>query len=103
MTEKGESVYIRIYQLSKANKVLKYFGLGVFHTAIEIYNKEYWFGANNSDKSGVCETKINIHKLPLHQRIKIGTTLKTQIEVKRDAYSIRKRWMGRDYDVFQKL
>ena len=64
--EEGEPVYIRVYHLTKANCFLKIFGLGMFHSAIEVYNREYWFGANSTGKTGVCETKVDFHKLKLH-------------------------------------
>jgi hypothetical protein len=104
MDEKGNgtAVYIRVYHLHPINKAIRFVGLGLFHSAIEAHGKEYWFGANNTGKTGVCETRVNFHKLPLHQRIHIGNTLKTAMEVKKDAYSIRKYWLGKDYDVFNK-
>ncbi|GJD12126.1 DeSI-like protein At4g17486 [Galdieria sulphuraria] len=42
-----------VERLRKVNNYLILFGLGFFHSGVEIFGKEYSFGANNSMETGV--------------------------------------------------
>ncbi|KAL8149700.1 deSI-like protein At4g17486 [Apium graveolens] len=50
-------VLLNVYDLTPLNKYLFCFGLGVFHSGIEVYGMEYGFGAHDLSMSGVFEAE----------------------------------------------
>ncbi|XP_038996253.1 deSI-like protein At4g17486 isoform X2 [Hibiscus syriacus] len=53
----GSLVYLNVYDLTPLNNYLYWFGLGVFHSGIEVYGLEYGFGAHEYPTSGVFEVE----------------------------------------------
>lgn len=47
------NMYLNVYDLTPINNYLYWAGLGVFHSAIEVYGLEYAFGAHEYATSGV--------------------------------------------------
>lgn len=52
-----ESLKLNIYDLTCMNELMRWFGLGVYHSAIEAYGAEYAYGAHDFPSSGVFEVK----------------------------------------------
>ncbi|XP_054808131.1 deSI-like protein At4g17486 isoform X2 [Prosopis cineraria] len=50
-------VYLNIYDLTPINNYLYLFGLGIFHSGIEVHGMEYGFGAHEYPSSGVFEVE----------------------------------------------
>ncbi|XP_064960740.1 deSI-like protein At4g17486 [Musa acuminata AAA Group] len=50
-------LYLNVYDLTPVNKYLYWFGLGVFHSGIEVHGMEYGFGAHEYPTSGVFEVE----------------------------------------------
>nr|KYP55441.1 UPF0326 protein At4g17486 family [Cajanus cajan] len=50
-------VYLNVYDLTPANNYLYVFGVGIFHSGIEVYGMEYGFGAHEYSTSGVFEVE----------------------------------------------
>nr|XP_018682274.1 PREDICTED: deSI-like protein At4g17486 isoform X4 [Musa acuminata subsp. malaccensis] len=50
-------LYLNVYDLTPINKYLYWFGLGVFHSGIEVHGQEYGFGAHDYPSSGVFEVE----------------------------------------------
>ncbi|XP_058764553.1 deSI-like protein At4g17486 [Vicia villosa] len=50
-------VYLNVYDLTPANNYLYMFGVGVFHSGIEVHGMEYGFGAHEYPTSGVFEVE----------------------------------------------
>ncbi|XP_030552851.2 deSI-like protein At4g17486 [Rhodamnia argentea] len=50
-------VILNVYDLSPANSYTAWFGLGIFHSGIEVHGKEYGFGAHDFPASGVFEVE----------------------------------------------
>nr|XP_009386047.1 PREDICTED: deSI-like protein At4g17486 isoform X2 [Musa acuminata subsp. malaccensis] len=50
-------VYLNVYDLTPVNNYLYWFGLGVFHSGIEVHGMEYGFGAHDYPTSGVFEVE----------------------------------------------
>ncbi|KAL5211007.1 hypothetical protein ABZP36_006630 [Zizania latifolia] len=46
-------LYLNIYDISPINHYLYWFGLGIFHSGIEVHGMEYGFGAHEYPTSGV--------------------------------------------------
>ncbi|KAI9111106.1 hypothetical protein K1719_017981 [Acacia pycnantha] len=50
-------VYLNVYDLTPINNYLYLFGLGIFHSGIEVHGMEYGFGAHDYPSSGVFEVE----------------------------------------------
>lgn len=50
-------LYLNVYDLTPVNNYLYWFGLGVFHSGIEVHGMEYAFGAHDYPTSGVFEVE----------------------------------------------
>ncbi|KAI4335771.1 hypothetical protein L6164_014382 [Bauhinia variegata] len=51
------NVILHVYDLTPLNNYMYWFGLGIFHSGIEVYGKEYGFGAHDLPISGVFEVE----------------------------------------------
>jgi deubiquitinase DESI2 len=75
-TNMKSEVYINIYDLNNINICLWDFGLGIYHSGIEIDEYEYSFGGIR----GIYITKPK-SLIPLRQRLLLGTTNKSINEI----------------------
>ncbi|WOK98911.1 hypothetical protein Cni_G07623 [Canna indica] len=50
-------LYLNVYDLTPANNYLYWFGVGVFHSGIEVHGMEYGYGAHDYPTSGVFEVE----------------------------------------------
>ncbi|BFG40040.1 hypothetical protein CerSpe_263150 [Prunus speciosa] len=50
-------VVLNVYDLTPLNNYTVWFGLGIFHSGIEVHGKEYGFGAHDFPVSGVFEVE----------------------------------------------
>ncbi|XP_027361328.1 deSI-like protein At4g17486 isoform X2 [Abrus precatorius] len=50
-------VYLNVYDLTPINNYLYMFGLGIFHSGIQVHGVEYGFGAHEYPSSGVFEVE----------------------------------------------
>lgn len=57
--KKGHSIYLKIYNITKFNRITQLFGFGIYHTTLEIQNFEYSFGSTEDNSSGIYMCPIN--------------------------------------------
>ncbi|GFP84408.1 desi-like protein at4g17486 [Phtheirospermum japonicum] len=50
-------LYLNVYDLTPINNYLYWFGLGIYHSGIEVHGLEYGFGAHEFPTSGVFEVE----------------------------------------------
>lgn len=50
-------LYLNVYDLTPVNNYLYWFGLGIFHSGIEVHGMEFGFGAHEFPSSGVFEVE----------------------------------------------
>ncbi|GMI84272.1 hypothetical protein HRI_002096500 [Hibiscus trionum] len=50
-------VILHVYDLTQINNYSYWFGLGIFHSGIEVHGKEYGFGAHDFSSSGVFQVE----------------------------------------------
>ncbi|OWM65976.1 hypothetical protein CDL15_Pgr015401 [Punica granatum] len=53
----GALVVLNVYDLTDINNYTYWFGFGIFHSGIEVHDKEYGFGAHEFPASGVFEVE----------------------------------------------
>lgn len=56
-TKNQALLYLNVYDLTPINNYLYWFGLGIFHSGIEVHGLEYGFGAHEYSSSGVFEVE----------------------------------------------
>lgn len=102
--EKGNPVYLNVYHLSKVNIFVQFFGFGFFHTTIEVNDYEYSFGSTNGESCGVFFNKMSNHptNLALKEKVFLGFTLLTQIQITQLLLLYFPFWLGKSYDPFTK-
>lgn len=55
--EGGVPVVLNVYDLTPLNNYLYWFGVGIFHSGIEVHGLEYAFGAHDYPTTGVFEVE----------------------------------------------
>ncbi|XP_077210796.1 deSI-like protein At4g17486 [Tasmannia lanceolata] len=50
-------VFLNVYDLTPLNNYMYFFGLGIFHSGIEVHGSEYGFGAHDFPTSGIFEVE----------------------------------------------
>ncbi|EPS71594.1 hypothetical protein M569_03166 [Genlisea aurea] len=50
-------LYLNVYDLTPINNYLYWFGLGIYHSGIEVHGMEYGFGAHEYPSSGIFEVE----------------------------------------------
>nr|CAI64488.1 OSJNBa0065H10.7 [Oryza sativa Japonica Group] len=69
------SVVVNVYDLTPMNNYLYWFGLGIFHSGIEVHGVEYGFGAHEFPTSGVFEVEPkNCPGFVYRRSVRMGTT-----------------------------
>ncbi|XP_042510152.1 deSI-like protein At4g17486 [Macadamia integrifolia] len=50
-------VFLNVYDLTPMNNYMSWFGVGIYHSGIEVHGMEYGFGAHDFPTSGVFEVE----------------------------------------------
>ena len=95
----NEPVYINIYDLHKINNFIWYFGLGIFHTGIEMYGTEYSYGLNGGIYGSPPKSVMN---LPLRETIYLGNTNKSYSEIYNIILDLKNDFKEENYNVLNK-
>mmetsp|Transcript_104980 Transcript_104980/g.234341 ORF Transcript_104980/g.234341 Transcript_104980/m.234341 type:complete len:332 (+) Transcript_104980:44-1039(+) len=100
-----ELVTLHVYDIARdsrvqlANELFRPVGSGAFHAGVEVYGREWSFGARQ-DGSGVfaCEPRGNeSHRY--REALSLGSTALSAAEVVAVTTRLALEWLGRDYDV----
>ena len=96
------SIYLNIYDLTSLNKFLDCFGLGAYHSAIQIFDTEFSFGAHPYEHTGVIENQPNSNKLiQFRKTILLGNTSLKLNEISKILSDVKSKYIGNTYDVFK--
>ena len=94
----GTPVYLNVYDLNPINDTLITFGLGLFHSGVEVHGKEFSFGENG----GVFEnTPKEAPPAIFRTSILLGETRLGYREVDELVGSLRQSYPGSSYDVMR--
>ena len=99
---KGIPVYLNVYNISGVNYFFQIFGLGIFHTGVEITDREYSFGSTDRDYSGVIAIRPGSLGFQVKEKIYLGNTLYNMDEIRYLSTLISFIWRGLTYDPFSK-
>ena len=100
----GNPVYLNIYHLSFVNFILQIFGIGLYHTTIEVQDLEYSFGSTNEEVAGIFTNKAGTlsTRLRLKETIYLGSTLYNTYTIYKLLSNQYPYWLGSSYDPFVK-
>lgn len=100
----GNPVYLNIYHLSFVNFILQIFGIGLYHTTIEVQDLEYSFGSTNEEVAGIFTNKAGTisTRLRLKETIYLGNTLYNTYTIYKLLSYQYPYWFGSSYDPFVK-
>ncbi|KAI4327160.1 hypothetical protein L6164_019655 [Bauhinia variegata] len=96
-------VYLNIYDLTPVNNYLYLFGLGIFHSGIEVHDMEYGFGAHEYPTSGVFEVEPRSCPGFIFRRsVLLGSTDMSQSEFRSYMERLSSRYHGDTYHLIAK-
>lgn len=96
-------LYLNVYDLTTINNYLYWFGVGVFHSGIEVHGLEYGFGAHDYPSSGVFE--VEPRRCPgftFRRSILLGSTDKSPSEVRSFMVQLSRKYHGDSYHLIAK-
>ncbi|RIB04454.1 PPPDE putative peptidase domain-containing protein [Gigaspora rosea] len=77
------------------------FGIGVFHSGVEVYDKEYNFGGHDFDSTGVfvMRPRIGPPNVTFKESVFMGHTSLSKEEVKNVIEELSREWSGNSYNL----
>ncbi|KNA24907.1 hypothetical protein SOVF_011310 isoform A [Spinacia oleracea] len=97
------ALYLNIYDLTPVNDYLYWFGLGIFHSGIEVHGMEYGFGAHEYPSSGVFE--VEPRSCPgfiFRKAIPLGSTDMSRAEFRSFMQHLASKYHGDTYHLVAK-
>lgn len=96
-------VYLNVYDLTSINGYIRWAGLGVFHSAVEVHGVEYAFGAHDFPATGVFEGEPRqCPGFKFRKSIFMGTTHLNSQEIREFVESQAVRYNGDTYHLIVK-
>ncbi|GAA0164507.1 cysteine protease [Lithospermum erythrorhizon] len=102
--QKSEAyLYLNVYDLTPVNNYLYWFGLGIFHSGIEVHGLEYGFGAHEYASSGVFEVEPRSCPGFIFRRaVLLGTIDMTRSEFRSFMENLSNEYHGDSYHLITK-
>uniref|UniRef100_A0A0E0GFH4 PPPDE domain-containing protein n=1 Tax=Oryza nivara TaxID=4536 RepID=A0A0E0GFH4_ORYNI len=96
-------LYLNIYDISPINHYLYWFGLGIFHSGIEVHGMEYGFGAHEYPTSGVFQVEPKSCPGFIFRRsVCVGSTDMSRSEVRSFIEDLAEDYHGDTYHLIAK-
>lgn len=88
--------------IAEINKILTAIGTGAFHGAVEIFGKEWSYGAAESGTGVFCGPPKQCSAHHFRESIPLGDTKLSPPEVSDKLKNLMEEWQGKDYDLLNK-
>ncbi|OMO59587.1 hypothetical protein CCACVL1_24745 [Corchorus capsularis] len=96
-------LYLNVYDLTPINNYLYWFGLGIFHSGIEVHGLEYGFGAHEYPTSGVFEVEPRSCPGFIFRRsVLLGSTDMSRSEFRSFMEQLSQKYHGDTYHLIAK-
>ncbi|CAH8356170.1 unnamed protein product [Eruca vesicaria subsp. sativa] len=93
-------VYLNVYDLTPINGYAYWFGLGIYHSGVEVHGIEYAFGAHEYPSTGVFEGEPKqCEGFTFRKSILIGKTDLGPLEVKATIEKLADKYKGSSYNL----
>ncbi|KAK2432386.1 deSI protein [Trifolium repens] len=97
------SVYLNVYDLTQFNGYAYWFGLGVYHSGVQVHDVEYAFGAHEHASTGIFEGEPKkCEGFRYRKTILIGKTDKDIDEVRNMMVELAAEYKGNAYNLITK-
>jgi len=103
----GEPVYLNVYDLMIMNYTINRIGLGVYHTGVEVYCREYSYaGHYHTENTGLKDSAPRdtswLHDAIFRERILVGVTQLSREEVRAKFEELKPLYLGPSYNVLDR-
>ncbi|KAF9603203.1 hypothetical protein IFM89_034536 [Coptis chinensis] len=96
-------LFLNVYDLTPINNYLYWFGLGIFHSGIEVHGMEYAFGAHEYPTSGVFEVEPkSCPGFTFRRSVPLGSTNMSRSEFRSFMEHLSGRYHGDTYHLIAK-
>ncbi|KAM3268994.1 deSI-like protein [Capsicum chacoense] len=96
-------VYLNVYDLTSINGYAYWFGLGVYHSGVQVHGVEYAFGAHEYPTTGIFEGEPKqCEGFRFRKAILIGWTEMSDGEVRRVMEELGEKYKGNAYNLISK-
>lgn len=96
-------VYLNVYDLTPINSYAYWFGLGVYHSGVQVHGVEYAYGAHDHPTSGIFEAEPrSCTGFAFRKSILIGRTDLGPSEVRVLMDELAQRYTGNTYNLISK-
>ncbi|KAJ1693835.1 hypothetical protein LUZ63_010533 [Rhynchospora breviuscula] len=96
-------IYLNVYDISPINKYLYWFGLGIYHSGIQVHGMEYGYGAHEYPTSGVFEVEPqNCPGFIFRRSMWLGTTEMSRLEFRVFLEDLAESYHGDTYHLIFK-
>jgi deubiquitinase DESI2 len=105
--QRGEPVWLNVYDLMIMNYTINKIGIGVYHTGVEIYGREYSYaGHYHTESTGLKESLPRdtswLQDAIWKERVYVGKTQKSRAEVRELFEQFKPQYLGPSYNVLEK-
>jgi hypothetical protein len=99
----GFEVFLNLYDLASVNCLLHPMGIGAYHSAIQIKDSEFCYGAFEDEISGIMEIEPFSNKhVTFRKSISLGFTEYNTEEIAKIIEDMRPEYYSKDYDIFKR-
>ena len=101
-------VYLHVYDLVEQNQYMYWAGIGVYHSGVEVYGREYAYGGHQYDAPGVFATvpkQLGLQEgggLSWREKIYVGRTMLDEGGVMEVIRDLGNEFKGNTYHLLQK-
>ncbi|XP_020576336.1 deSI-like protein At4g17486 isoform X2 [Phalaenopsis equestris] len=96
-------LFLNVYDLTPINNYLYWFGLGIFHSGIEVHGMEYGFGAHEYPTSGVFEVEPkSCPGFVFRRSVWLGSTDMSRLEFRLFMEQLSGKYYGDSYHLIAK-
>eukprot|EP01028_Stygiella_incarcerata_P005581 TRINITY_DN2345_c0_g1_i1.p1 TRINITY_DN2345_c0_g1~~TRINITY_DN2345_c0_g1_i1.p1 ORF type:complete len:177 (-),score=33.32 TRINITY_DN2345_c0_g1_i1:431-961(-) len=97
------AVWLYVYDRMPENKYISWLGVGVYHSGVVVYNREYSFGGHDGEESGIFVLEPGTaYGLEVKERRILGTTKLTEKEVYALVREMGRTWKGNTYHILRR-
>jgi len=101
--KRKEKVFLNVYDLMPANQYGHPWGIGVFHSGVQVGSKEYSFGGHESDWSGIFVVEPRCaYGVKFRESLDMGETSYSEQDVQSIVDSLAVKFPGNSYNLFSK-
>ncbi|RWR76969.1 deSI-like protein [Cinnamomum micranthum f. kanehirae] len=97
------NLFLNVYDLTSVNKYLYWFGLGIYHSGIEVHGMEFAFGAHEYPTSGVFEVEPkSCPGFVFRRSVWLGSIDMSPTEVRSFMENLSGKYLGDTYHLIAK-